>query len=155
MRKSASSQLYLSYFQGQFQCRKRSYAVLMLFSEAAVIALKRVSFIYQVTSENLTMSYHLFARSLPKTDHEISFIFQVTSANLPSGIIHLPGHFRKLTMRYYLFTRSLPKLTTRYHLFTRSPPKTDHNVNVKVKVSHSLIAVGAVEVRVPLYLGHS
>ena len=26
---------------------------------------------------------------------------------------------------------------------------------VKVKVSHSLIAVGAVEVRVPLYLGHS
>ena len=26
---------------------------------------------------------------------------------------------------------------------------------VKVKVSHSLIAVGAVGVRVPLYLGHS
>ena len=28
-------------------------------------------------------------------------------------------------------------------------------VKVKVKVSHSLIAVGAVGVRVPLYLGHS
>ena len=28
-------------------------------------------------------------------------------------------------------------------------------VEVKVKVSHSLIAVGAVGVRVPLYLGHS
>ena len=28
-------------------------------------------------------------------------------------------------------------------------------VLVKVKVSHSLIAVGAVGVRVPLYLGHS
>ena len=28
-------------------------------------------------------------------------------------------------------------------------------VSKKVKVSHSLIAVGAVEVRVPLYLGHS
>ena len=26
---------------------------------------------------------------------------------------------------------------------------------VKIKVSHSLIAVGAVGVRVPLYLGHS
>ena len=26
---------------------------------------------------------------------------------------------------------------------------------IKVKVSHSLIAVGAVGVRVPLYLGHS
>ena len=29
------------------------------------------------------------------------------------------------------------------------------SVNKKVKVSHSLIAVGAVGVRVPLYLGHS
>ena len=29
------------------------------------------------------------------------------------------------------------------------------HVKVKVKVSHSLIAVGAVGVRVPLYLGHS
>ena len=28
-------------------------------------------------------------------------------------------------------------------------------IAVKVKVSHSLIAVGAVGVRVPLYLGHS
>ena len=28
-------------------------------------------------------------------------------------------------------------------------------VKKKVKVSHSLIAVGAVGVRVPLYLGHS
>ena len=28
-------------------------------------------------------------------------------------------------------------------------------VKVKVKVSHSLLAVGAVEVRVLLYLGHS
>ena len=28
-------------------------------------------------------------------------------------------------------------------------------IMVKVKVSHSLIAVGAVGVRVPLYLGHS
>ena len=28
-------------------------------------------------------------------------------------------------------------------------------VKVKVKVSHSLIAVGAVGIRVPLYLGHS
>ena len=26
---------------------------------------------------------------------------------------------------------------------------------VKVKISHSLIAVGAVRVKVPLYLGHS
>ena len=29
------------------------------------------------------------------------------------------------------------------------------HLKVKVKVSHSLIAVGAVGVRVPLYLGHS
>ena len=29
-----------------------------------------------------------------------------------------------------------------------------HNI-VKVKVSHSLIAVGAMGVRVPLYFGHS
>ena len=32
---------------------------------------------------------------------------------------------------------------------------SDSKVKVKVKVSHSLIAVGAVGVRVPLYLGHS
>ena len=37
----------------------------------------------------------------------------------------------------------------------------DHNLEFthsylkKVKVSHRLIAIGAVEVRVPLYLGHS
>ena len=30
-----------------------------------------------------------------------------------------------------------------------------HFIKGKVKVSHSLIAVGAVGVRVPLYLGHS
>ena len=29
------------------------------------------------------------------------------------------------------------------------------NAKVKIKISHSLIAVGAVRVRVPLYLGHS
>ena len=31
----------------------------------------------------------------------------------------------------------------------------NHIKKIKVKVSHSLIAVGAVGVRVPLYLGHS
>ena len=30
-----------------------------------------------------------------------------------------------------------------------------YEVKVKVKVSHSLLAIGAVGVRVPLYLGHS
>ena len=30
-----------------------------------------------------------------------------------------------------------------------------YQLKVKVKVSHSLLAVGAVGVRVPLYLGHS
>ena len=40
----------------------------------------------------------------------------------------------------------------------RKSNRADHplkNKKVKVKVSHSLIAVGAVGVRVPLYLGHS
>ena len=32
---------------------------------------------------------------------------------------------------------------------------SQHRFLLKVKVSHSLIAVGAVGVRVPLYLGHS
>ena len=37
----------------------------------------------------------------------------------------------------------------------RAPDKKVIENKVKVKVSHSLIAVGAVGVRVPLYLGHS
>ena len=39
--------------------------------------------------------------------------------------------------------------------FTGSVPYVFVNNGKKVKVSHSLIAVGAVGVRVPLYLGHS
>ena len=39
---------------------------------------------------------------------------------------------------------------------TGRPSMIDHIcLKVKVKVSHSLLAVGAVGVRVPLYLGHS
>ena len=37
----------------------------------------------------------------------------------------------------------------------RSEVKLRLKSGLKVKVSHSLIAVGAVGVRVPLYLGHS
>ena len=35
------------------------------------------------------------------------------------------------------------------------PSLTENTSKVNVKVSHSLIAVGAVGIRVPLYLGHS
>ena len=44
-----------------------------------------------------------------------------------------------------------------YDLVRRWKKKFESGVKVKkkVKVSHSLIAVGAVGVRVPLYLGHS
>ena len=41
-------------------------------------------------------------------------------------------------------------MTISFNLFILDSPKVK-----KVKVSHSLIAIGAVGVRVPLYLGHS
>ena len=42
-------------------------------------------------------------------------------------------------------------------LLKSNKTKFQHSpVNVKrIKISHSLIAVGAVEVRIPLYLGHN
>ena len=51
----------------------------------------------------------------------------------------------------------IPVVPNSYH---RALEKREYLVitrdkKVKVKVSHSLIAVGAVGVRVPLYLGHS
>ena len=50
------------------------------------------------------------------------------------------------------------EIALRYALSTLTK-RTDFNFYLflikKVKVSHSLIAVGAVGVRVPLYLGHS
>ena len=48
-----------------------------------------------------------------------------------------------------LFEKIRPELQTRGGI------GDNYNIKVKVKVSHSLIAVGAAGVRVPLYLGHS
>ena len=61
----------------------------------------------------------------------------------------------KCILRYCLFTilSEIIKFSTKY--FILSKVCNDEGGKVKVKVSHSLIAVGAVGVRVPLYLGHS
>ena len=47
-----------------------------------------------------------------------------------------------------------------YRVYSLELPRQDEAIlirirTIKVKVSHSLFAVGAVGVRVPLYLGHS
>ena len=56
----------------------------------------------------------------------------------------------------YLLTAATPFVCSKVpHVSVILSIRGKNNKKVKVKVSHSLIAVGAVGVRVPLYLGHS
>ena len=73
---------------------------------------------------------------------------------------------RNLAVGYLFLARSIPRIITGMGFADfpktykgkeekRDISHTFQDKKVKVKVSHSLIAVGAVGVRVPLYLGHS